>query len=171
MSHLNIESSYVFCKNIYIFPSSCLTSGLAVYFCKLTGCLMFDSLTLRSDSSQAGARWAVYSVIHSLVTPPAPLCISLYFCITARCEVCEVYFRSLIVVQDTWSILGTVSVFDTDHCSSSCQLILAIPGKDAADSVENSFKINCKNKRLCYCEQRIPIPWDDSNRDWGVVCW
>ena len=96
MSHLNIESSYVFCKNIYIFPSSCLTSGLAVYFCKLTGCLMSDSLTLRSDSSQAGARWAVYSVIHSLVTPPAPLCISLYFCITARCEVCEVYFRSLI---------------------------------------------------------------------------
>ena len=98
MSHLNIESSYVFCKNIYIFPSSCLTSGLAVYFCKLTGCLMSDSLTLRSDSSQAGARWAVYSVIHSLVTPPAPLCISLYFCITARCEVCEVYFRSLILI-------------------------------------------------------------------------
>ena len=58
---------------------------------------------LLSDSSQVGARWAVYSVIHSLVTPPAPLCISLYFCIPARCEVCEVYFRSLIF--KTYSLL------------------------------------------------------------------
>ena len=80
-------------------PHVWLLTWLCISVSCLTDCLMSDSLYshLRSDTSQAGARWAVYSVIHSLATPPAPLCVLLYFCITARSAVCKVYLRSHIL--------------------------------------------------------------------------
>ena len=59
------QSSYVFCKNIYIFPSSCLTPDLAVYFCKLSDCLTLWLSLLSSQIRHQSGRCAVSGVFRN----------------------------------------------------------------------------------------------------------